>query len=79
MYEGIKAIAEIQADWKVTNSQTAQLNAYLKHGWVLLAIHERGFNYVSDGEAYSCSIYIFGHTDTEPVKPSKDALSGVWS
>ena len=79
MYEIIKAIAEVQADWKVTNNQTAQLNAYIKHGWVILAIHPRGFNEASDGESVSCSVYIFGHTSAEPTKPSRDSMSGVWS
>lgn len=79
MYEGIKTIAEVVADWKVTNSQSAQINTYLKHGWVILAIHQRGFNYVSDGESVSLSVYIFGHTSDTPVKPSRDTMSGVWS
>lgn len=50
----------------------AAVNEYLKHGWVLLAIHERGYVEPRTRETSHFTVYILGHTDENALPP------GTW-
>ena len=69
MYEGIAKILEFRATHGGVN-HVKQINAHLALGWVILAIHERGYDDTAIGEgAQSFSIFILGHKDIDGPVP----------
>ncbi len=51
--------ADFNESWKVTK----QVNECLDAGWILIAVHQRGYSDVDT------TVYIFGHTETNAVLP----------
>ena len=69
MYEGIAKILEFRATHGGTN-HVKKINDHLALGWIILAIHERGYDDTSIGEgAQSFSFYILGHKDVDGQTP----------
>lgn len=75
MYEGIQVIAEVSVSYKA-GSKVQLVNSYLKLGWVILAIQQRGYDHTRIGEeAETVSIYTLGHKDAKARSP-KSVLGG---
>lgn len=65
IYHSIKEIREIRgyysSDTKGEQSPEAQVNQLLQEGWILLAIHRRGYAYPEDGgHDFQSTVYILG-------------------
>ena len=70
MYEGIAKIVEFHGTHGGVN-HVKKINDYLKLGWVILAIQERGFDDTSIGEsAQFLSVYTLGHKDIDGAIPA---------
>lgn len=75
MYEGIQVIAEVSVNYKA-GSKVQLINSYLKMGWVILAIQQRGYDHTRIGEeAETVSIYTLGHKNSKALHP-KSVLGG---
>lgn len=70
MYNDIAKIVEFRGTHS-GSSHIKQINAYLKLGWVILAIQERGYDDTSIGEsAQFVSIYVLGHKSADGAIPT---------
>lgn len=54
-------IREIAIDQSSGIAELNEINAMLKNGWYLIAIHQRGYS--SDGDGFYSSVYILGRKD----------------
>lgn len=72
-------IHQIQADGaNDLLRSTREINAYLKHGWKIIAIDKRGYDYREEGSFFG-SVFVLGHTDVNATRPTIDTYSKVWS
>lgn len=70
MYEEIAKIVEFRARHSGEN-HIKQINAYLKLGWVILAIQQRGYDHTRIGEeAETVTVYTLGHEDVNGEIPT---------
>lgn len=69
IYSTIQTITEITVD-ESNPTSVSRINAHLGMGWMILAIHQRGFDYTNVGEnARYSTVYILGHSDRDAVRP----------
>lgn len=74
MYDRFSVIAEVVSGGDFNESALVEneVNAYLQSGWVLLAVHARGW---SNETARYSTVYIFGNQDTRAPRFKYDLIS----
>ncbi len=65
-YTGIRVVQEIRVGVEDDYSPVELINAYLRFGWVVLAIHQRG---VQSDTVVMHTVYILGSYEANPRYP----------
>jgi len=73
--EHVRSIIQIEGP-----ASTGKVNAYLNHGWEILAITQRGENSVSEGgTSHLIVVFVMGNHSDKPTHPKQDMYSKAWS